>query len=117
MVMSVSVDRLARNQLVLREVNDRIYELLQGFGCEPGLLADFVCECSQTDCVQSVELALAEYKAIRSTRTLLVVRPGHEATATECVVETTSRFTLVEPIRKLHLVGDSDRPSSNGRAS
>jgi hypothetical protein len=67
--------------------------------------------------MQSVELALAEYKAIRSTPALFVVRPGHEVTATESVVETNQRFTLVEPTHKLHLLGDSDQPSSNGRRS
>ncbi|HET8751093.1 MAG TPA: hypothetical protein VFM43_01040 [Gaiellaceae bacterium] len=46
---------------LFREVNDRIYELLEG---EPDLPAEFLCECG-SDCGRRVSLLPAAYATLR----------------------------------------------------
>ena len=95
--MSVSLERLVRNQLVFREVNDRIREVTQRFSLEGPI--DFICECSREDCTDAVSLAVDEYDGVRSSATVFVVVPGHETPEVENVVDVTERFMLVEKIK------------------
>jgi hypothetical protein len=57
--------------LVVREVNDRTYNILWGLGAEDG---DFACECGRNSCVERVDLLVIQYAA-RDARPLLA--PGH----------------------------------------
>ena len=47
--------------LLMREVNDRVFELLSEMGSED---ADFLCECSNEHCVETIHLTLREYAAL-----------------------------------------------------
>jgi hypothetical protein len=95
--MSVSLERLVRNQLVFREVNDRIREVTQALGVADPI--DFICECSREDCTETVSLAVEEYEGVRSSATLFVIVPGHETPEVEQVVDANARFMLVEKIK------------------
>jgi hypothetical protein len=55
------VSRRQQSRL-FREVNDRIYELLDSI--EPDLPGEFLCECG-SDCEQRVSLLLADFAAQR----------------------------------------------------
>lgn len=112
--MTVSLDRLVRNQLIFHEVNERIRELTERFGTRSR--ASFVCECSNQDCVELIELELDEYKAIRTSPTLFVVASGHKAPQAENVAETNERLALVETIGKLELVTESYVPIAERQA-
>ena len=61
--------------LLMREVNDRVFELLSEMGSED---ADFLCECSNEHCVETIHLTLREYAALQaqSERSPLKL-PGH----------------------------------------
>jgi hypothetical protein len=48
---------------VMREVNDRVFELLSELGSED---AEFVCECSNEHCVETIHLTLREYAALEA---------------------------------------------------
>jgi hypothetical protein len=50
--------------LLFREVNDRIYELLES--TSPDLSGEFFCECGR-DCGHRVELLPAEFAAVRES--------------------------------------------------
>ena len=102
------------NQLLYHEVNERIRELAEHADWKAEF--SFVCECSRADCVESIELALDEYKAIRSSPTLFVVAPGHETGKVENVLETNERYALVQNGRKLELVTESYQPITELRA-
>jgi hypothetical protein len=54
--MAASGRRLARNQVLFREVNERRREALEG-SPEP---IEFLCECSDGDCIEIVALERAE---------------------------------------------------------
>ena len=96
--MSLTLKRLVCNQIIFREVNDRIGELAEKFETSP---IDFVCECSRQDCTATVELDLEEYRAIRCSPTLFVIAPDHETLEVEevrqrMIVKKTCSTGLVE---------------------
>ena len=100
--MNVSTERFSRNQLIFREVNERLREV-----ADPSIaLAQYACECSHAECSATIELDLADYDAIRSIPNAFVIAPGHEQLEHERVVEDANdRFMLVE---KVVLIDDAE---------
>jgi hypothetical protein len=90
---SLSLDRLARNQVLFREVNERVNEVAPD---EDGGRTEYMCECSREDCLETIPLDPAEYEGVRSSPNLFVIAPGHELLEIDRVVEEQDRFTLVE---------------------
>ena len=105
--MSVSLERLVRNQVVFREVNDRIRELREKVEL-PGA-TDFICECSREDCTETVSLPVDEYESVRSSPTLFLIVPGHETLEVERVVDVNDRFMLVEKVKLTDEVVETHR--------
>jgi hypothetical protein len=90
--MSVPLERLVRNQVVFREVNERILEIVP----PDEQTLTLVCECSLPDCDATVEVARPEYEGVRSVPNHFVVAPGHEMLEVDRVVGYTGIYTLVE---------------------
>ena len=88
-------DRLAKNEAVFREVNERIEETARTPGADVAL-HEFLCECGSGDCFERVQLSLAEYEQVRSDATHFVVVPGHVDATIESLVRQTERFAVVE---------------------
>jgi hypothetical protein len=86
------IPKLVRNQLLFREVNERLRETIGAF---EGPL-EFLCECSQEDCIETVGLALEEYERTRSHSNHFVVVAGHERIELERVVDQGQGYLLVE---------------------
>jgi hypothetical protein len=91
--MSVSLERLARNQAQFREVNERLLELSDGF--EGGSL-EFVCECSQDDCTSTVTMTRKDYESVRAHSTFFVILSGHELPEIEKVIDSRDGWTIVQ---------------------
>jgi len=88
--------RAARHQSLFRDVNERIEELNEQFS-QILPVGDWVCECADERCFESIELTMAEYEAIRTHPARFPVLPGHELTPdVEVVVETHERYLVVE---------------------
>lgn len=92
----VHAKKLGRNELLFRQVNERLKELGEGFSMVAEH-ADFVCECSDDRCAEPVHLTLEEYERVRSdSRWFFVVR-GHQRPEIESVVwEIDDRVLVVE---------------------
>jgi hypothetical protein len=90
--------RVAKNEILFREVNERIRELGDRFGLPVADTMDFLCECSRRSCAGSVALTLEEYEQVRSTDTHFFVLPGHVDPEIERVVRANDRFVVVEKI-------------------
>jgi hypothetical protein len=88
-------DRLAKNEAVFRDVNERVEEVARTPGAA-GALTEFLCECVNGDCYEHVQLSLAEYEQVRSNATHFLVAPGHVDTTIETLVRETERFAIVE---------------------
>jgi hypothetical protein len=88
----VSLLRLARNQVIYCEVNERLREIA-GPAESP---TEYLCECSDVACHETIELEVTEYEAVRAASRAFVITPGHERPEVERVVEENDRFALVE---------------------
>lgn len=88
--------RLAKNEVLFREVNERIEQAAEDASFE-GLMV-FVCECGNAECAETIEVTLAEYEAARSQPTLFLVVPGHEHGEITRVLEQNERFAVVEKV-------------------
>jgi hypothetical protein len=107
-VMSESLERLARNQSLFREVNERIERIA---GDNEGV--EFVCECSDPDCVSTVELKVDEYESVRSNSTWFFVKAGHDISEIERVVSENDGYAVVEKLVATEFAEEVD-PRSDG---
>jgi hypothetical protein len=52
----------SRHSWMIQSVNDRVFEVLREIGNEDG---EFLCECSNLSCLQTIHLTLTEYAALK----------------------------------------------------
>jgi hypothetical protein len=91
----------ARNEALLRTVNERIKEIDKDAGAwsDPKQRFWFQCECGNTEtCSERIEMTLAEYERVRSQRDRFAVLPGHQTDNIERVVETSDRYLIVDKV-------------------
>jgi hypothetical protein len=95
-----TAERVARNESLFREVNERIVGLEEQLGArQPDMeFIGFVCECSTVGCTTRVEANLGEYRMARERPTRFLVAPDHVDANHERVVTTNSRFAIVEKV-------------------
>jgi hypothetical protein len=99
-----SEERLAKNEILFRQVNERLDDMATSWS----KTTEYLCECSDTSCVEIVELTNDEYERARSRPTVFVVVPGHERPEIEKVVEANERFVLVEKLVAVEEIIDAD---------
>lgn len=87
--------RVGRNEVLFREVNERLRELGEGFSLVSEQ-AEFVCECANQSCTERIQMPLQSYEEIRSNPKRFFVRSGHEEPDYEKVVEERDRYLIVE---------------------
>lgn len=87
--------RLARNETLFREVNERIEQAVAAADREDDHVYEFFCECSNSDCTLLLPLTISEYEAARSEPHQFIVAPGHELPEIETVVARTPGYQLV----------------------
>jgi len=91
--------RLAANEALFRDVNERIKETSLRLDApveEAPRYLEFLCECADTRCTDKVKLTLEEYEEIRRESTHFVVRAGHQKGGIEDAVWSSERFLVVE---------------------
>jgi hypothetical protein len=96
--MEERLARQARNEALMRTVNDRIAVIAEeAVWSSPGELFDFQCECGKIrGCEARMLMTLGEYERVRSQRDRFAVLPGHENNAIEDLVERDDRFVVVD---------------------
>ncbi len=93
--MRTREERLAANEAIFREVNERIAEVGERFELED---VSAICECATVDCTQRFELSRRDYEQVRSASIQFVVVPGHETPDVERIVERRATYLVVEKI-------------------
>ena len=88
--------RIASNESLFRQVNDRIEELaiFHDFGASSRL--GLVCECPNLDCTASIELTVAEYEDVRFHADRFAIAPEHDVPQLEMVVAKNAYYWAVE---------------------
>src|SRR4051812_39590371 len=99
MTGEVKVPAVLSPEFLFRQVNERIAELTEAF--MDGGAKLFVCECSRMDCSEALELTLAEHKRVRAHGSRFILACDHQLEGRALVVESTSRFVVVEKVSPL----------------
>jgi hypothetical protein len=102
-----SKDRIARNEAIFREVNERVADVIDS----EARMTDFLCECGNLDCVQEISLTDAEYLKLRSNPATFAVVPGHAIEDVERVIEETDRFQIVEKHPREAAIAEATDPN------
>lgn len=89
--------RVGQNEVVFREINERLRELGEGFSMVSEV-AEFVCECGSTSCVDRVQMTLEEYEHVRAEPTWFTIIDGHQEPRYERVVERREAYAIVEKL-------------------
>jgi hypothetical protein len=107
-------ERKARNEALLREVNERIHEVgrkLQVLPDDDQL--EFRCECGRETCDAMISMTAREYERVRSDNDRFALVPGHEDPAIERVTGQTDRYVVVDKRPEVEpIVGADGEPDS-----
>jgi hypothetical protein len=87
--------KVARNQAMYRQVNERMEDLNDAIGEVSGAFV-VVCECADAMCAEQIGMSREAYERTRANPTQFIVRPGHQAADVEEVVATEAEYVVVE---------------------
>lgn len=87
-------ERVARNEALFRDVNERISEINEPLAADEP--SDYLCECGSQECTEPIALTRADYEEVRREPTRFAVVPGHVVPDAEHVVAGTERYSIVE---------------------
>ena len=110
--MDAREERLAKNEIVFRDVNERIEDMAVA---QAQLLRDerdlgFLCECSNVDCTLRLPMRLDTYERVRSDPTLFLVAPGHELPE---IGSDTTKVGRTAPANRATNGSENARPPAN----
>ncbi|MBD0330232.1 MAG: hypothetical protein ICV64_09030 [Thermoleophilia bacterium] len=105
--------RLAFNESLVREVNEAVVGLAEGWfqADEP---VEFRCECVRPDCPEILQLTVAEYGEVRRAATRFAVAPGHADPSVERVVGEVRGAHVVEKLGAGRQVAEETDPRGPG---
>jgi hypothetical protein len=106
---STSSDRIAANEALFRQVNERVRDVSEGFAALDPSPIDFVCECGNRDCTEPISLTLPEYEAVRADSARFAVVPDHVIREVERVVARHGSYVVVEKFpREAEIARETD---------
>ena len=88
--------RLAQNEALFREVNERVETIAHSHHLGPHAPYEFLCECANADCSFRIRTTLELYEHVRASPRRFIVLPGHNFPEVERVVEQHDAFWTVE---------------------
>jgi hypothetical protein len=113
--MKRRLERQARNEGLIREVNERIERVdkdadARGWVPDGGYF-EFHCECGRAGgCGAKLRMTIDEYEVVRRQDDRFAVAPGHEYDEIYHVVANTHRFAVVDKVDQVEaLVADDPR--------
>ena len=108
--MAERFERQARNEALVREVNERIAALAGSSAIwNDDDTIELMCECG-TDggCDAWLRMPAAAYEKVRAQDDRFVVRPGHETPELEVAVDWTDDYVIVDKIQALEWLVEDD---------
>lgn len=114
--MGAREERIARNEVLYREVNERVREVdddLSSRGLvEPRALEEYFCECGLDDCMEKIHLTRDEYEHVRASPITFAVLATHVIPDVERVVARHDRFVTVEKLEGERAMALQEDPRS-----
>jgi hypothetical protein len=84
---------LERNEERFRNANERLKWRLVELAAVDRV--PFVCECADGECLDVVDVTIAEYESVRARPRAYLLAPGHDVRLVGRVVERSERFVVV----------------------
>jgi hypothetical protein len=91
-------DRAARNEVLFRQVNERVKDVSDAFAALDPSPIDFMCECGRRDCTAAITLTTSEYEQVRTDPTHFFVLRDHVIPEVEQVVREGDGYVVVEKL-------------------
>ena len=104
--------RLARNETLFREVNERIEDLALAQTDEDSTY-EFLCERSNVDCDVRLSLPLSTYEQARADSAVFIVAVGHDLPEIEEIVLHGAGFQLVRKQGEAAELAEDTNPRSD----
>ncbi len=92
--MDAREKRMAQNEALFREVNERVNDVANELGRDEAYT--YLCECANADCTFRVTLTSPEYETVRAEPTHFVVLPLHYTPEVESLVAQTDSYWIVK---------------------
>ena len=86
--------KVARNQAMFRQVNERIEDVNDAFGEMSGEFV-VVCECANPSCAEQIAISREAYERTRANSAQFIVKRGHQAADVEEIVATEAEYVVV----------------------
>jgi hypothetical protein len=102
-------ERIARNEVRFREINEQLEADLRRLPGDPEMVS-FVCECGNRACADLVQMTFGEYERVRSDPHSFVVAPGHAMPEVEEVVQRSERFHVVAKVERTERIVETTDP-------
>ena len=93
--MTTREERIALNEALFRQVNERVAELLTDLGDSSASIEIF-CECGAGDCIEKIPVGRQVYERVREHPACFLIVTGHQMTDVERLVESGDTFQIVE---------------------
>jgi hypothetical protein len=94
-MMTTREERIAFNEALFREVNERVKAALAEMG-DPSESIEIFCECGEGECMAKIPVGRDIYEQVRAHSARFFVATGHHAADVERVIETHDDFQVVE---------------------
>ena len=116
MARDSSAARIAENESIFRDANERIQERARELEFAPPV--PFLCECGEPRCRELVRLPLDEYERVRRDGSCFLVLPGHDEASKTAgrIVERHDTSVVVEKTGVAGDVAQRRDPRQTGRA-
>jgi len=87
--------RLALNEAMFREVNERVEDMNKTFSSVTGMF-DIFCECGDSACTERIPVPKGIYEETRADATHFLLSAGHENPDVERVILSYDSYVVVE---------------------
>jgi AraC-like DNA-binding protein len=111
--MDESERRMAQNEVLFREVNERVDDLAEGVAAGH---AEYLCECANQLCTFRVPLTPTEYASVRADGKQFVVLPDHWTPEIETLVLRDERYWVVRKTGEAGAYVEATDPRSRPRS-
>lgn len=94
-------ERKAKNEVLFKKINEKVRRAEEDMLSKKerkSRLIDFVCECENMACIESIPLTLSQYTSLRKSKTQFFLRTGHQDPTIERVVKDMDYFLIVKKI-------------------
>jgi len=92
---NISKERLIQNEQTFKERNVEVKNVLENMLPDDTVIS-FVCECSNQECHEHIELTPEEYEALHANKKHYIIKIGHVTPSVEKVVLERDTFEVVE---------------------